>query len=145
MDRGGPADERGRVDFTRLIDDQMDLLVQATRAAADKKQLDLQASRDAARGYQVKIVIRPPSARVRYMRFLTYKECETVPPSDARNGCMRDQWNDLNEGTLPLIGRYRYLAAWGKDLGGDEEGNFTITSDSTVTLHPPGSGNVNGK
>jgi hypothetical protein len=146
IDQGGVTDETSRVKFQTTIQASVDRLAVSMRAAAAKKHLDLQTSRDPARGFQVKIVIRPPTARVRYMRFLTYEECQKVPSTaEGRTDCMREQWNDLNEGTVSLIGRYRYLAGWGKDFGGDEEGTFSITADSVVTLHPPGTGKDYGK
>ena len=138
MDGGGISDEAGRAGFQNKIAALTQELAEVVRIAAREKHLDVRTSRDPAPGYHVQVIIQPSTARVRYMQFLTYQICQKIPDSaQERADCMREHWNDLNEGPLTLIGRYRYLAAWGKDLGGDEEGSFDITHDSIVTLHPP--------
>jgi hypothetical protein len=139
IDSGGTADEASRASLTRAIDSRIDQLSASTLAFAQKRGLDLQAARDPVPGFDVEIHITPPDARIRFMPFLTYKECVALHTS------LEDQWTDLTEGKHRLIGRYRYFARWGKGLGGDEESTFGVNGNTVVTFSPPRRGIENGK
>jgi hypothetical protein len=81
-------------------------------------------------GFKVQIHIDPPRARIRFMPFLDYKRCQYFSlPLD-------EHWNDLQEGTEELIGRYHYRAEWPASLNGPEEGNFDIHENGAITFRP---------
>lgn len=87
-------------------------------------------TRGVPNGFKTQIHIDPPRARVRFMPFLDYKRCEYFSlPLD-------DHWNDLQEGTQELIGRYHYRAEWPASLNGPEEGNFDIHENGAITFRP---------
>ena len=139
IDRGGTSSEADRIAFDSAIDTQMDRLWSLTVTAAEKRKLDVQGTRDAAPGFEVHIQINPSDARIRIMPFLTYKECLVLRTS------LEDQWTELNEGKHLHIGRYRYVAAWGKQGGGAEEGTFEVKADGVITFQPPRSSTQNAK
>jgi hypothetical protein len=64
------------------------------------------------------------------MTLLEYKKCiDSHTP-------FTDQWNDMVEGDVKLIGRYHYLAEWPTELNGPEEGNFEIRESGAITFRP---------
>jgi hypothetical protein len=112
------------------IEEQFNNLETAVFDYADRKGLDVERSREPAKGYPVTIKIEPKLTRVRFMPFLAYRKCVYFKtPLD-------DEWNDLDEGTHTMIGRYHYRAEWPADLNGPEEGNFEIREETTVTFRP---------
>ena len=64
------------------------------------------------------------------MTLLEYKKCINS------HTALSDQWNDMVEGDVKLIGRYHYLAEWPQELNGPEEGNFEIREPGAITFRP---------
>lgn len=120
-------------DCSEKIGEQIKQLDQSIDAfAKDRKLTSIQPVRERspATGYKVRVSIEPPRARIRYMTLLEYKKCIYAKNS------LANQWNDMLEGDMNLIGRYHYLAEWPSELNGPEEGNFEIRQPGTMTFHP---------
>lgn len=120
-------------DCSAGIAEQTDYLDVSIHTFAKDRKLALTqrpVDRAPAVGYKVRVSIEPPKARVKVMTLLEYKKCMNshVP--------LTDQWNDLVEGDVKLIGRYHYLADWPTELNGPEEGNFEIREPGAITFRP---------
>jgi hypothetical protein len=98
-------------------------------AYADRIGYDVETIRSPAEGYNVTIVISPPTGRVRFMPELAYRKAIYY-------GNLSDHWVKLDDGKQTLAGLFRYHAEWPSDLGGDEEGTFEIREVTTVTFRP---------
>lgn len=114
----------------RQIDEQFNALETATLQYAARNGLETESARDPAAPYKVEIKIQPPGARVRFMPLLCFIRSKKL------NTPLDDQWIDLQEGTQHLIGKYRYLAEWPRELSGPVEGTFEVREDSVITFTP---------
>jgi hypothetical protein len=114
----------------RQIDEQFNIVETATLQYAAHNGLETESARDAAAPYKVEIKIQPPGARVRFMPLLCFIRSKKL------NTPLDDQWIDLQEGTQHLIGKYRYLAEWPRELSGPVEGTFEVREDSVITFTP---------
>jgi hypothetical protein len=115
------------------IADQINNLDQSVQTFAKDRKLTLtqqSAERAPAIGYKVRVSIEPPRARIKFMTLLEYKKCIIS------HSPLTDQWNDMVEGDVKLIGRYHYLAEWPPELNGPEEGNFEIREPGAITFRP---------
>ena len=131
--KGNSALQKKEADCSADIAEQinhLDLAIQTF--AKDRKSTLIQrpVERGPAVGYKVRVSIEPPRARVKFMTLLEYKKCINSHTP------LTDQWNDMVEGDVKLIGRYHYLAEWPTELNGPEEGNFEIREPGAITFRP---------
>jgi hypothetical protein len=115
------------------IADQINYLDQSVQTFAKDRKLTLtqrSVDRSPAIGYKVRVSIEPPRAHIKFMTLLEYKKCIIS------HSPLTDQWNDMVEGDVKLIGRYHYLADWPSELNGPEEGNFEIREPGVITFRP---------
>jgi hypothetical protein len=120
-------------DCSKGIADQITLLDQSVQTFAKDRKFTLtqrSVDRAPAVGYKVRVSIEPPKARIKFMTLLEYKKCIIS------HSPLTDQWNDMVEGDVKLIGRYHYLAEWPQELNGPEEGNFEIREPGAITFRP---------
>jgi hypothetical protein len=120
-------------DCSEGIERQFGELDRSIQTFAKERKLTVKplvVDRSPAIGYKVRVSIGPPPARVRFMTMLEYRKCMNAKIP------LTDQWNDMTEGEVSLIGRYHYLADWPPALNGPEEGNFEIRKDGTLTFRP---------
>jgi hypothetical protein len=125
--------ERKEDQCSEDIADQINYLDQSMQTFANERKLTLtqrSVERAPATGYKVRVSIEPPRARVKFMTLLEYKKCIIS------HSPLTDQWNDMVEGDVKLIGRYHYLAEWPPELNGPEEGNFEIREPGAITFRP---------
>jgi hypothetical protein len=115
------------------IAEQISYLDQSIQTFAKDRKLTLTqrtVERTPAVGYKVRVSIEPATARVRFMTLLEYKKCINS------HSPLTEQWNDMVEGEVKMIGRYHYLAEWPPELNGPEEGNFEIREPGAITFRP---------
>jgi hypothetical protein len=120
-------------DCSEAIERQFSELERSIQTFAKDRKLTVKPlilERSPAIGYKVRVSIGPPAARVRFMTMLEYMKCMNAKTP------LTNQWNDMSEGEVSLIGRYHYLADWPPALNGPEEGNFEIRKDGTLTFRP---------
>jgi hypothetical protein len=120
-------------DCSAGIAGQINYLDQSMQTFARDRRLTLtqrSVERAPVIGYKVRVSIEPARARVKFMTLLEYKKCISS------HSPLTDQWNDMPEGDLKLIGRYHYLADWPPELNGPEEGNFEIREPGAITFRP---------
>jgi hypothetical protein len=83
-------------------------------------------------GYQVRVTVAPPKAKVRVITYLQYKKYQYLHTPEGEY-----QWIDLVGSESEMIGLYHYRAEWPPELNGPEEGNFEITGPKALTFTPP--------
>lgn len=131
--KGKSALQERQADCSAGIAEQINYLDGSIQTFAKNRKLTLMqrpVERAPATGYKVRVSIEPPRARVKFMTLLEYKKC-----INSRTP-LADQWNDIVEGDVKLIGRYHYLAEWPTELNGPEEGNFEIREPGAITFRP---------
>jgi hypothetical protein len=126
----GAQHDRSVEEALRQIDEQFNIVEAATLHYAAQNGLETESARDPAAPYKVEIKIQPPGARVRFMPLLCFIRSKKL------NTPLDEQWIDLQEGTQHLIGKYRYLAEWPRELSGPVEGTFEVREDSVITFTP---------
>jgi hypothetical protein len=131
--KGDSALQEKEDDCSAGIAEQINYLDQSIQTFAKDRKLTLtqrRVERAPAIGYKVRVSIEPPRARVKFMTLLEYKKCIIS------HSPLTDQWNDMVDGDVKLIGRYHYLAEWPPELNGPEEGNFEIREPGAITFRP---------